>query len=260
MGDVDRCFAFETHRLALLSTREEPFEGGVAYFDDDYPERYISNFLLVNRVDAALTGERLASLADDILGGAGLSHRHVTVLDEGGERLAPAFRDAGYEVGGIAAMVLRRPPDRPATLAAEERSFDEVLPLTQEIYRRELPEAPETAERFVEQHARWDRFLGTRRFVASIDGALAGQCELYLHGADAQIEYVDTLEEYRGRGVARAVVLAAAEAARRAGADRVFIAAEQDDWPGSLYERLGFDPIGRAWEFTRYPVGSGGTS
>jgi GNAT superfamily N-acetyltransferase len=254
MDDVDRFFAFEAHRHSLRSTRAEPFEGGVAYFDDDYPERYVSNFLLVVRDEATLTGDRLASLADDILGAEGLSHRHVTVLGARGEQLAPAFRDRGYEVERIVAMALRRPPDRPATLSTEERSFDEARPLMEEIYRRELPRAPETADRFVEQHAAWDRILGTRRFVARIDGTLAGQCELYVNGADAQIEYVDTLEEYRGRGVARAVVLAAAEAARRERADRIFIATDEDDGPKPLYERLGFDPIGREWEFTRYPV------
>ena len=47
MRDIDRFFAFEVRRHSLLSTREEPFEGGVAYFDDDYPERYVSGFLLV---------------------------------------------------------------------------------------------------------------------------------------------------------------------------------------------------------------------
>ena len=252
MDDIDRFFAFEAHRHSLLSTRTEPFEGGVAYFDDDYPERYVSNFLLV-RDEVTLTGDRLASLADDIMGGAGLSHRHVTVLGERGGRLAPSFRDRGYEVGRIVPMALRRPPDRPAALSTEERSFDEVRPLMEEIYRRELPRAPGTADRFVEQHAGWDRILDTRRFAARIDGTLAGQCELYVNGADAQIEYVDTLEEYRGRGVARAVVLAAAEAARRAGAERVFIATDEDDGPKLLYERFGFDPIGHEWEFTRYP-------
>ena len=253
MGDIDRFFAFERRRHSLLSTRAEPFEGGVAYFDDDYPERYVSNFLLVDGGEGTLAGDRLASLADDILGGAGLSHRHVTVLGERGERQASAFRDRGWDVARIVVMALRRPPDRPAALATEECSFDEVRPLLEEIYRRELPRAPETADRFVEQHAVWDRVLGTRRFAARIDGTLAGQCELYVNGADSQVEYVDTLEEYRGRGIARAVVLAAAEAARRDGADRVFIVTDENDGPKLLYERFGFDPIGDEWEFTRYP-------
>ena len=154
MRDIDRFFAFERRRHSLLSTRAEPFEGGVAYFDDDYPERYVSNFLLVDGDEGTLMGDRLASLADDILGGEGLSHRHVTVLGERGERLASAFRDRGWDV----ALYVRRdgasPTPRSSTaVATEECSFDEARPLLEEIYRRELPRAPETANRFVEQHA-----------------------------------------------------------------------------------------------------------
>ena len=149
-------------------------------------------------------------------------------------------------------MVLRRPPDRPADLAAEECSFAESRPLTEEIYRRDAL-TPDLIPRFVDQHESWERSIGARRFVARIDGALAGQCELYVDGADAQVEFVDTLEEFRGRGVARAVVLGAAEAAREAGADRVFILADENDWPKELYRRLGFDPMARRWEVQRYP-------
>ena len=127
--DSIRFFAFERRRHSLLSTRAEPFEGGVAFFDDDYPERYVSSFLLVDGGEGTLAGDRLASLADDILGGEGLSHRHVTVLGERGERQASAFRDRGWDVARIVVMALRRPPDRPAALATEECSFDEVRPL-----------------------------------------------------------------------------------------------------------------------------------
>lgn len=251
MDDFDRLRAIERRRLSLLSTRAVPFDAGVAYFDDDYPERYTANRIVVS--DPAIGADELVASADDVLGGKGLAHRHVSVMDEGGDRLAPGFRDAGYEAERVVGMVLRRPPDRPAPLPTEERSFDEVRPLTEEIYRRDLPTAPEVAARFVEQHAAWDRKLGTRRFVARIDGAFAGQCELYPFGDDAQVEFVDTLEEYRGRGVARSVVLAAVAAAHHAGAERVYIAAEDDDWPKLLYERLGFDPVGVMWDFTRYP-------
>lgn len=99
--------------------------------------------------------------------------------------------------------------------------------------------------------------MGSDLGHATLRGAAGGrarQCELYTIGPDAQIEYVDTLEEYRGRGVARAVILAAIDAARDAGARHVFICAEADDWPNALYERLGFDAIGREWEFTRAPA------
>jgi len=254
MEDLDRYRAFDVRRLSLLSTRVQPFDAGVAYFDDAYPDRYVANLLVVDRDDVNVSSDHLVARADEILGGAGLSHRLVKILHDRGEHLAPGFRAHGYDVERVVAMLLRRPPDRPASLTAEECSFDELRPLTEEIYRRDLPPEPELARRFVEQHATWDRILGTRRFAVRIDGALAGQCELFLIGTDAQVEFVDTLEEFRGLGVARAVVLAAVEAARAAGAERVFIAADDDDWPKSLYERVGFDRIGRVWEFQRRPA------
>ena len=255
MNDLDRFRAFERRILAGMSTRAEPFELGVAYYDDDARERYISNFLLVDADSPDLTAEALIETADRILGAEGFRHRMVVVNDERtGDRVAAGFRANGYDAEPSVQMVLRREPDRPATLAVEERSFAETRALTEEIYRREGDVPPDLIASFVDQHASWERAIGARRFVAGIDGVLAGQCELYVDGAEAQVEFVDTLEEYRGRGVARAVVLGAARAARASGAERVFIVGDDEDWPKELYRRLGFDPMARRWEFTRPPV------
>jgi GNAT superfamily N-acetyltransferase len=94
-----------------------------------------------------------------------------------------------------------------------------------------------------------------RFFVAEADGHPASVCELYVIDGVAQVEDVDTLEEFRGRGLASAVVLAAARAARRRGCDLVFLCADEEDWPKELYARLGFDPVGRFWSFLRMPGG-----
>ena len=77
-----------------------------------------------------------------------------------------------------------------------------------------------------------------------------------MDGPDAQLENVDTLEEFRSRGIARAVVLRAIQAAREAGVEHVFIVADEAGWPGKLYQRLGFDRVGRTWQFTRWPKAS----
>jgi len=42
--------------------------------------------------------------------------------------------------------------------------------------------------------------------------------------------------------------------ARMAGADLVCIEADLEDWPISLYRRLGFVGIGRSWAFTKPPA------
>ena len=80
--------------------------------------------------------------------------------------------------------------------------------------------------------------------------------ELYVHEGIAQVESVDTLEEFRGRGVARNIVLRAASEGRAAGAEMVFIEADADDWPKQLYERLGFEHVGAYRGFLKAPLGS----
>ena len=95
--------------------------------------------------------------------------------------------------------------------------------------------------------------IGARFFAARVDGRLAGCCELYVDGDEAQIESVETLEEFRGRGLARAYVLAAADAGREAGAGWIHLWADTDDWPRHWYARLGFHEAGRALDFARLP-------
>jgi GNAT superfamily N-acetyltransferase len=91
----------------------------------------------------------------------------------------------------------------------------------------------------------------TRFFVGAADGVDAAVTTLYSDGLTAQVDDVATLRGYRRRGLARATLTAAVDAALEMGPELVFIVADDDDWPKDLYGRLGFDPIGRAWSFTR---------
>ena len=60
-----------------------------------------------------------------------------------------------------------------------------------------------------------------------------------------------TSEQFRNRGLARATVSCALAASRAAGNDLTFLMALRDDWPKELYRKLGFDEIGRIYEFVR---------
>jgi ribosomal protein S18 acetylase RimI-like enzyme len=91
----------------------------------------------------------------------------------------------------------------------------------------------------------------TRYFAAFADGDVASYCELYTDGRTGQIEAVATLEAYRNRGLASAVVLRALEESRAAGDTLTFLLADEDDWPKELYRRLGFDQSGRLYRFLR---------
>ena len=53
--------------------------------------------------------------------------------------------------------------------------------------------------------------------------------------------------------------LAAIAAAKEADAGRIFIAGDDNDWPKELYAKLGFDRLGREWEFIRWPEGMEGS-
>src|SRR5262249_8943793 len=98
------------------------------------------------------------------------------------------------------------------------------------------------------------RRVGARFFAAWVDGELAGCCDLYEHDGVAQIENVDTLERFRNRGVARAFLAAAVDAAR-ASADLIFLFADDADWPKEVYGKLGVDPVGFFQQFTKTPPG-----
>jgi GNAT superfamily N-acetyltransferase len=252
--DLVRALAMGARFDERLCTRREAFTFGTAYFDERHRDRYVSNFLRADTHLGEATPEALMAAADELLGGAGYAHRTVLVRDESvGEAMAPAFVQAGYQGDPIVLMALRRQPDRGPAVDAEEVPFDRARPVIHETYRRDA-RLENVVDQFTDQHRHYERAVGARFFLGSVDGEPAGVCELWMDGPDALVEHVDTLEEFRNRGVARSVVLAAVQAAKEARAERIFIAADDNDWPKELYGRLGFDRLGREWEFIRWPA------
>ena len=255
LTDLDRAFAFARWLQEVTSTRVGRFPWGTALFNDDIPERYFSNFVRVERSLAGVDVDALVRETDRVM--AGFRHRQIQVFDErDGERLAPELATAGYSAEHSATMTLRRGPDRAPSLdVVEELDHADVRPFLLEVYRRSLPD-PERhlTEAFADFRRVVQRAVGARFFAQRIDGGVAGLCELYVLDDVAQVEHLDTLSEFRGRGIARNVVLRAVHEARAAGADLVLIEADLDDWPKELYRRFGFDEIGRSWAFTRSPA------
>jgi RimJ/RimL family protein N-acetyltransferase len=71
-------------------------------------------------------------------------------------------------------------------------------------------------------------------------------------GTVAQIEDVNTLPRFRGRGLGRAIVQHAMEDARATN-EIVYLEALAEDWPRELYARLGFDVVGERHFNTLFP-------
>ena len=227
---------------------------GTAFFNDDFPFKYDANMILADRPLGDVTVEEVSATVDRLYDG--MRHREIEVADEAdAERLAFGLAEQGYVIDRLVVMAHRREPDREPDLDAAE-------PPT-----RRGPRVPARGHHAANHGARSQaspsrssatpnhscaRSTGTL-FTQRVDGRMAGSCELYVHGDVAQVESVNTLEEFRGRGVARNVVLRAVHEAKAAGATLVFLFADQDDWPQHLYRRMGFDPMGRSRVYMRVP-------
>jgi ribosomal protein S18 acetylase RimI-like enzyme len=147
-------------------------------------------------------------------------------------------------------MAQLREPERTADLSlVEEIGESELRPgRTAEILRYPWG-TEEVAQQLLDAKLLIANRAETRFFGVRVGGEIVSWTDLYLAQGVGQVEDVATKEEHRGKGYASAVVLYAAAEARAAGADVVFLVADEQDWPKELYRRLGFDTIGRLAKF-----------
>jgi ribosomal protein S18 acetylase RimI-like enzyme len=252
--DLGRIEEFLRWAWDSSSTRIEASEFGTALFNDRFPSYWDGTLLRVERPDGASAAELIAE-ADRLFSGFG--HREIVVFDDvEGARFAPAFRQAGWEVDRLVFMAARRAADRGSAMAVDEADFAEVAPLLVETnLHGHGGMTPAAAEANAAVRQMLVDIVGVRFFVARLDGVPAGVSELLAHEGVAEIDNVNTLERYRGRGIASALVDRAVREGRDGGADLVFLIADDADWPKQLYAKLGFDPVGWYWQFTRPPAG-----
>jgi GNAT superfamily N-acetyltransferase len=256
MSSVDlsaRIREFERELELRCATLTEPTAFGAAFLNLDYPLRYDSNFVWVDRPLRGVDADALAADADRVLGEHGLAHRKIYVDDDlHGSRLAAAFLDLGWSSERLLIMAQAREPEPRPAIPVRELGFAEARPFLELVLRRQpYADSEEGVRQLTEIRAVYEREAGARFFVADVAGQPASVCELYVLGDVAQVEDVNTIEEFRGRGLGSAVVAAAAAAARTRGCDVVFLVADDADWPKELYARLGFDPVLRFWSFVR---------
>jgi ribosomal protein S18 acetylase RimI-like enzyme len=235
-----------------LADRVERFAWGEAFLTPSLPRVHDANFVRVGALPDAVGVPELAREAERLMGTVGVGHRRVNVDDEAAAaRVAPSFAERGWEHEQFLVMAWRREADRPPRVDARELDPGELRQAREEGIR-DWCDDDELVGQIL---ARADRLLDVtdvRAFAIVADGRPASYAYLYRDGPDtpvAQVEDVATLEPYRGRGFARAVVTAAAEAA--ASAKLVFLVASAFDWPQHLYRRLGFDAVGTEDRFLK---------
>jgi len=252
MTELERCVDFIVRLADRAAKTKEPSRYGVAHVNTDLPRVWSRNYLFADRDLGGVTAIELAAETNRILGAAGLTHRKVELVDgEAGDRLEPQFREIGWQVECDVVMVARRDPDRGVdTSIVDEVPIDELVPVWSFGWQTDpRVQDDDVVRQLVENRRVMAAAVETRFFAGRVDGEIGSYCELYSEPKIGQIEDVFTLERFRKRGLARATVTRALNASREADHDFTFLIADRDDWPKELYAKLGFDEIGRIWEF-----------
>ena len=252
MDEFRRCLDFIEGQEERSANRIEPFPGGRAFINTELPIVWDINFLRVEK--PVRSWPPLTQAADELQGGAGLGHRKIVLPDEEWtEDLRNEALRSGWEVTPLIFMVRRRAGRRRSEVPVREVTYEEMRSLRETLARRQ-PWATEEEDvrQVLEANRRWGERVDARYFVAEVDGHLAAGCDLYRGQGLAQIEDVETMEEHRNRGLASAVIHAAARAALEDQADPIlFLIADENDWPKVLYEQMGFETVGRRFQLLK---------
>jgi ribosomal protein S18 acetylase RimI-like enzyme len=250
MVSLDVAWAFEIRLQDRCADRIEPFEHGSALFRRDLPRVYDENFLRLERGFDELDARDLAAVADRLQGGAGLAHRKAIVPDEeAGTRLSRGFSRLRWRRSVLLTMGHNgEPVGEPAHEVVEPSR----RALTEARVRAFADDLGSGAAGQVAGHLELvASVVHSRAFAVALDGEPVSWCVLYSEDGVGQIDDVVTAMAFRRRGYARSVVQAAVRASHASGNEFTFLVADDDDWPKEMYTRLGFEPLGRRYEFTR---------
>ena len=174
-------------------------------------------------------------------------------VDRGGKRLAPGFGQLGWNVTVHVVMAHRREPDRRVdSSAVREVSLDDLGRVRRESTLRSPWGTEELGKHLALAKQRVAEALPMRHFAVRAGTRVVAYCELRSDGRTAQIEDVNTVEEFRRHGLGRALVQHVVDVARR-DHELVYLEALADDWPRELYAKLGFDVVDERHLFLRPP-------
>ena len=239
--------AFRLRLQERVAERRVATPHGSGLFCDSLPRVYDVNF--VRAEQPAPVGELIAD-ADAAM--EGFFHRRV-VTEAAGGRLASAFAAQGWSCSTHLVMAHVREPDRIVeTAAVREVPLEAIEPAHRRATLAEPYGDEDLAHALFEAKRRVSAAIDTRWFAAFQGGEVTAYCELRRDGRISQIEDVNTLAAYRGRGLGRAIVQHALQEGRRT-SEVVFLEALADDWPKKLYAKLGFEAVDERHLYLRAP-------
>jgi len=244
---IDRIHAFRAALQDAAAKQRVPALHGDGLFAPSVREVYDMNYL---RAEQPAPAEELIADAERLM--EDYFHKRV-ILERADDRIATGFRAHGWTVVPHLIMARTREPDRRVdTSMVREVSFDDLTAARREVTVGEPWGDDEISSLLDDAKRLIMRAMPTRFFAASADGEVAAYCEVRSDGTVAQIEDVNTLPRFRGRGLGRAIVQHAIEEARATN-EIVYLEALAEDWPRELYAKLGFDVVGERHFNTLFP-------
>jgi RimJ/RimL family protein N-acetyltransferase/ribosomal protein S18 acetylase RimI-like enzyme len=244
---IDRIHAFRAALQDATAERRVSAAHGVALLAPSVREVYDMNYV---RAEEPAPAPELIAEAERLM--EDYFHKRV-ILERADDRTATGFRAHGWTVVSHLIMARTREPDRRVnTSMVREVSFDELTDARREVTVGEPWGDDEISSLLDDAKRLIMRAVPTSFYAAFADGEVAAYCEVRSDGTVAQIEDVNTLPRFRGRGLGRAVVQHALDEARAAN-DIVYLEALAEDWPRRLYAKLGFDVVGERHFNTLFP-------
>ncbi len=245
---MDRIADFRRWLQRAAADRTFELPNGTAIVTDSVPDVYDGNYLSVETAGASA-----GDLAADAEAALETSHHSRVIVEDGSPGLADDFAQIGFERATHLVLAHTTEPDRRVDVSAiRPIELDDLIALRTEATLREPGGDADISAQLNDAKRLVAATVPTRFFGAEVDGAIAGWCELRERDGVAQIEDVEVLDTFRGRGLGRAIVQHALDAGRRAG-DLVYLEALAADWPRELYAKLGFTVVGRRDVYTRLP-------
>ena len=242
-----RAVAWHHARHQTVCDVLEPWAHGTVVRATGYPTYWDYNAVRVED-DPRMEAAELMAFADEAL--EGLAHRRVD-FDLAGvaDALRPAFEAAGWQATRLLFM---HHEDRLPTAdrgGVEEVGYDAVHALRVAWHREDFPDL-DTRHLVHAREVAHGR--GVRVLAAVEEGVAVGFAQIEHVGDAAEITQVYVHPDRRGGGLGTALTAAAIGAA---GTVRdLWIAADDEDRPKLLYERLGFRPAWTSMELTRLPT------
>jgi GNAT superfamily N-acetyltransferase len=251
VSDIERITAFENRFAQAQATDVVDLSWGFAVLQKEFPLSEYHNRIAVT--SAAPAAEVLAT-AEEVLGGACMRHRYLSVDDALVQALSADFVAAGYEHEIIVTLKYSGPEVEPAAHEVRAVSLETLRPAIIRDWRVELPDATEeNLGQLADRTALYARGAELTRLAVYDGDEIVAHADLYVDRVDriAQFENLVTHKDFRGRGYGDALIRDALRRGWEAGSQLSFLTADLDDWPRAWYRRLGYVDAGRTHHFRR---------